>query len=58
VRGDVGTVRDHLAAMRRLAPGALELYLATARRELALAVARGDLDEERAAPLRHLLEAG
>jgi predicted short-subunit dehydrogenase-like oxidoreductase (DUF2520 family) len=58
VRGDVGTVRDHLAAMRRLAPGALELYLATARRELALAVARGDLDEERAAPLRHLLEVG
>jgi predicted short-subunit dehydrogenase-like oxidoreductase (DUF2520 family) len=58
VRGDVGTVRDHLAAMRRLAPGALELYLATARRELALAVARGDLDEGRAAPLRRLLEAG
>jgi predicted short-subunit dehydrogenase-like oxidoreductase (DUF2520 family) len=56
VRGDVGTVRDHLAAMSRLAPGALELYRATARRELELAVARGDLGEDRAAPLRDLLE--
>ncbi len=58
VRGDVGTVRDHLAAMSRLAPGALEMYRATAKRELALALARGDLDEARAAPLRRLLEDG
>jgi predicted short-subunit dehydrogenase-like oxidoreductase (DUF2520 family) len=57
VRGDVGTVRDHLAAMSRLSPGALDLYRATARRELALAVGRGELDEARAEPLRHLLEA-
>ena len=56
VRGDVGTVRDHLAALSRLAPGALEMYRATARRELALAVHRGELDEARAAPLRRLLE--
>jgi predicted short-subunit dehydrogenase-like oxidoreductase (DUF2520 family) len=57
VRGDAGTVRDHLAALSRLSPGVLELYRATARRELALAVARGDLDESRAEPLRRLLEA-
>jgi predicted short-subunit dehydrogenase-like oxidoreductase (DUF2520 family) len=56
VRGDEGTVRRHLEAMSRLAPGALELYRATARRELELAVARGDLDEARAAPLRRLLD--
>ncbi|MGD8684945.1 MAG: DUF2520 domain-containing protein, partial [Chloroflexota bacterium] len=56
VRGDVGTIRNHLEAMSRLAPGALELYRATARRELALAVARGDLDEAAAAPLRRLLD--
>ncbi len=58
VRGDVGTVRDHLAALSRLSPGALELYRATARRELAIAVARGELDEARAEPLRRLLEDG
>jgi len=56
VRGDVGTVRNHLAAMSRLAPGALEMYRATARRELQLAVARGAIDEDQAAPLRALLE--
>ena len=52
VRGDVGTVRNHLAAMSRLAPGALEMYRATARRELQLAVARGAINEDQAAPLR------
>ncbi len=56
VRGDVGTVRNHLAAMARLAPGALEMYRATAVRELELAVARGAIDEDQAAPLRDLLE--
>jgi predicted short-subunit dehydrogenase-like oxidoreductase (DUF2520 family) len=58
VRGDVGTVRNHLAAMSRLAPGALEMYRATARRELQLALARGAIDEEQAAPLRALLADG
>jgi len=57
VRGDVGTVRNHLAAMSRLAPDALEMYRATALRELQLALARGAIDEEQAAPLRALLEA-
>jgi predicted short-subunit dehydrogenase-like oxidoreductase (DUF2520 family) len=56
VRGDEGTVRAHLAALSRLAPGALDIYRAVARRELALAVRRGELDESRAAPLRRLLE--
>lgn len=58
VRGDIGTVRDHLAALARLAPDALEMYRATAQRELALAVHRGELDEAQAAPLRRLLEDG
>ena len=56
VRGDEGTIRAHLAALERLAPGALELYLAVARRELAIAVARGDLTAESAAPLERLLD--
>jgi predicted short-subunit dehydrogenase-like oxidoreductase (DUF2520 family) len=56
VRGDVGTVRDHLAALERLAPGALELYRTVARRELSLAVERGELDPATAAALRDLLD--
>jgi predicted short-subunit dehydrogenase-like oxidoreductase (DUF2520 family) len=56
VRGDEGTIREHLAALSRLAPGALELYRAVARRALAIALGRGELDDERAAPLRRLLE--
>lgn len=57
VRGDEGTIRSHLAALTRLAPGALELYQAVARRELAMAVRRGELEEDRAAPLQRLLDA-
>ena len=56
VRGDVGTIRNHLAAMSRLAPGALEMYRSTAQRELELALARGAIDEAQAAPLRALLD--
>ena len=56
VRGDEGTIRAHLAALARLAPGALELYRVVARRELAMALKRGELDEVRAAPLWRLLE--
>ena len=58
VRGDVGTIRGHLEAMQRLAPGAVEMYRATAARELDLAVGRGAIDEEQAAPLRRLLDNG
>lgn len=57
LRGDEGTVRDHLAAMRRLAPAALGLYVAAGRREVALAVARGELDPARAAAIGALLDA-
>ena len=58
VRGDVGTIRGHLEAMRRLAPGAVEMYRATATRELDLAVGRGAISEEQALPLRRLLDEG
>ena len=58
VRGDVGTIRGHLEAMRRLAPGAVEMYRATATREHDLAVGRGAITEEQALPLRRLLEDG
>jgi predicted short-subunit dehydrogenase-like oxidoreductase (DUF2520 family) len=58
VRGDAGTIRNHLEALRRLAPGAVEMYRATASRELDLAVGRGAISEQQALPLRRLLEDG
>lgn len=58
VRGDEGTVRAHLAALARLAPGTLELYRAVARRELAMAAQRGDIDTATAADMRRLLDDG
>jgi predicted short-subunit dehydrogenase-like oxidoreductase (DUF2520 family) len=58
VRGDQGTVRAHLATLSRLAPGALELYRAVARRELAIAAARGELDAASDAEMRRLIDGG
>lgn len=57
VRGDEGTVRAHLAAMADLAPGARELYVAAARREISLAEDRGELGPDQATRLREVLEA-
>jgi predicted short-subunit dehydrogenase-like oxidoreductase (DUF2520 family) len=45
-RGDAGTVAAHLATLRRLAPDAEELYVAAARREIALTEERGVLSAE------------
>lgn len=42
-RGDAGTVAAHIDALRRFAPDLLELYAATAKRELKLAEERGAL---------------
>lgn len=42
-RGDAGTLEAHLEAVRQFAPDLLELYEATARRELELARERGSL---------------
>lgn len=57
-RGDTGTLRAHLAAMRTLAPGAIELYAAAARREIALAAERGTIDAAGAASLAAALDEG
>jgi predicted short-subunit dehydrogenase-like oxidoreductase (DUF2520 family) len=54
-RGDAGTVRAHLAELRAHAPAVLELYQALARRELALAEARGALAPEGADRVRNSL---
>lgn len=55
VRADLGTLEAHLAAVARLAPGALELYLAAARRELRLAEQRGALAPAQVERVRTLL---
>lgn len=54
-RGDVGTLRAHLGALRDHAPEALDLYVAAGRREIELAEGRGSLAAETAAAMRELL---
>ena len=54
-RGDVGTVRAHLEALGRLAPGVVDLYLAGARRELRIAEERRALSPEQVARVRAAL---
>ncbi len=56
-RGDLGTLRAHLAALTQHAPKALELYRAAAHREIALATARGALAPETAAAMAETLRA-
>ena len=58
VRGDLGTVRLHLDALRRADPDAIPIYVALARRSVSLATARGELSPERAAELVALLASG
>ena len=54
-RGDVGTLRAHLAALAEHAPGVLPLYTAAAEREIALAEARGALAPASAGAMRDAL---
>src|SRR5262245_56698651 len=54
-RGARGTLEAHLATLRAHAPGVVDLYVAAAEREIALAEARGALTPEAAADLRNLL---
>ncbi len=56
-RGDVGTLAAHLDALRAHAPGVLELYVAAARREIDLGLARGALAPETARQMRDTLAA-
>ncbi len=54
-RGDVGTLRAHLDALRDHAPDVLDLYVAAGRREVELAEARGALAPEAAGAMREML---
>jgi len=55
-RGDVGTLRSHLATLRKHAPSAMELYVAAARREIELAIGRGALAPEVVGTMRATLD--
>lgn len=56
-RGDVGTLRSHLDTLRLHAPAVLDLYVAAAVREVALAESRGALAPEDATKMRAVLVA-
>ena len=56
VRGDIGTVRKHLAALEAAAPDVLPLYRELALLALPLAVEKGVLPEERSEEIRAILE--
>lgn len=57
VRGDAGTVRNHLQALDRHAPELLEAYRTLARETVRVAVRSGRLAQESAELLRERLEA-
>jgi predicted short-subunit dehydrogenase-like oxidoreductase (DUF2520 family) len=54
-RGDAGTVAAHIAALDAHAPELVELYLAAARRQLAIAEERGSMSPDQAARVRDVL---
>jgi predicted short-subunit dehydrogenase-like oxidoreductase (DUF2520 family) len=56
-RGDVGTLEAHLDTLREHAPGVLDLYVAAALREVALAEERGALAPEVVTKMRDVLAA-
>ena len=56
-RGDSGTLRAHLDALRAHAPGVLPLYIAAAEREIDLALARGALAPEDATTMRRIINS-
>jgi predicted short-subunit dehydrogenase-like oxidoreductase (DUF2520 family) len=57
-RGDVETVKKHLAALQKEAPDALSTYCELGLQTIPIAQAKGKIDEEKAAELRTLLKAG
>ena len=54
-RGDAGTLEAHLEALERQAPGAVDMYLAAARRELEMIDARGTLSPQQLERVRAAL---
>ncbi len=55
-RGDLGTIRKHLASLKRAAPQVLTIYRELGLKTIPIALAKGRIDEERANELRELLK--
>ena len=55
-RGDLGTIKKHLAALKRAAPQVLSIYRELGLKTIPIALAKGRIDEERANELRELLK--
>ncbi len=55
VRGDIGTVRKHLDALRAIAPGMLPFYCQMALAALPIALEKGSVPKERATEIREML---
>jgi predicted short-subunit dehydrogenase-like oxidoreductase (DUF2520 family) len=54
-RGDLGTIRKHLAALERSAPSLLAPYREMGKQTVPIALAKGKIDEERADEMLRLL---
>jgi predicted short-subunit dehydrogenase-like oxidoreductase (DUF2520 family) len=54
-RGDLGTIRKHLAALEERAPGVLPAYRELGLQTIPVALGKGRIDRERAEELRRLL---
>jgi predicted short-subunit dehydrogenase-like oxidoreductase (DUF2520 family) len=54
-RGDLGTIRKHLTALKATAPALLPAYRELGRQTIPIALAKGRLDEPRAKELEKLL---
>ena len=57
-RGDIGTIKKHLAALERAAPDVLSTYRELGLQTIPIALAKGKIDEGRAEELRTLLKEG
>jgi predicted short-subunit dehydrogenase-like oxidoreductase (DUF2520 family) len=55
-RGDLGTIKGHLAALERAAPQVLSTYRELGLQTIPIALAKGKIDEERAKELTALLK--
>ncbi len=56
-RGDAGTIKKHLEALKQEAPDVLSTYCELGLQTIPIALAKGKIDENKAAELRALLKA-
>jgi len=57
-RGDAGTVRKHIEALRKEAPDVLSVYCELGLQTIPVALAKGRIDENKADELRAVLKTG